>query len=84
VPFLPLEKKHVQNCARAELRKYDFNKSDMKRLQENFEKDVDEIADEMVYEKVMFNRFSTSGCKRVPNLVRNLIVQRNYQLKDEL
>jgi hypothetical protein len=47
--------------------------------------DIDEIVEEMVYEpEGGVCRFSTSGCKRVPSLVRNLIVQKQYVLHEEL
>jgi hypothetical protein len=50
-----------------------------------FKNDIDEIVEEMVYEpEGGINRFSTSGCKRVPNLVRNLIVQKRYLLHEDL
>lgn len=38
----------------------------------------------MVYEPKGLNKFSASGCKRVPNLVRNLIAEKGYDIKEEL
>lgn len=75
VPFLPLERSHVKRCINAELKKYD--EYDKKTLQI----DLDSIADEMVYEPPGLNRYSTSGCKRVPSLVRNMIAQRDYHIE---
>ncbi|CAF0789295.1 unnamed protein product [Brachionus calyciflorus] len=83
IPFLPLEKIHVKNCVRTELLKYKFIDSNLYE-KEHLEEDVDAIANEMSYEPPGLSKFSSSGCKRVPNLVRNLIVEKQYQLKDEL
>jgi hypothetical protein len=82
VPFLPLERLHVKNCIKIELLKYNFEDK-QKYVKENLENDLDQIADEMVYEPPGLNKFSTAGCKRVPNLVRNLIVERKYKLKEK-
>lgn len=82
IPFLPLERLHVKNCIKTELLKYNFE--DKKKYEkENLENDLDQIADEMVYEPPGLNKFSTAGCKRVPNLVRNLIVERKYKLREK-
>ena len=77
---MPLERNHVKSCISAELRKYNFTDK------ENYEKthlknDVDQIANELKYEPPGFNKYSSSGCKRIPNLVRNLIVEKKYTLK---
>lgn len=83
VPFLPLERTHVKKCISAELNKYhirDRAEYEKKQLQT----DLDNIADEMVYEPPGLNRYSTSGCKRVPNLVRNLIAEKEYHFEQEL
>lgn len=83
IPFLPLERSHVKKCISSELNKHNL------RNRENYDKnhlqaDLDYIADEMVYEPPGLNRYSTSGCKRVPSLVRNLIAEKEYPLNDEL
>lgn len=84
VPFLPLERSHVKKCVWAEMEKHNVTattENDRNQLQI----DMDYVADEMLYEPVGLNRYSTSGCKRVPNLVRSLIAQREYRLDhDEL
>ena len=78
IPFLPLEKPHVAECVNAEFSKYKF------MIGRPALADVDEIVEDMVYEQAGFSKFSSSGCKRVPSLVRNLIVQKSYQLREEL
>ena len=84
IPFLPLDRTHVKLCVRAELSKYKFE--DMAQYeQQHLKYDIEQIADEMIYEPPGINKYATAGCKRVPNLVRNLIVEKNYKLlKDEL
>jgi hypothetical protein len=82
IPFLPLEKMHVRNCIKAEIGKYKFvEEESYHRL--HLERDIDNIADEMDYEPQGYNKFSSSGCKRIPSLVRNLIADKQYKLKDE-
>ena len=82
VPFLPLDRSHVKKCIAAEINKYNiaekaaYNKA-------HLQADLEYIADEMVYEPAGLNRYSTSGCKRVSNLVRKLIVQKEYRLIDD-
>ena len=83
VPFLPLERSHIKNCIKAELKKYNLlNREEYEKV--SMQTDLDHVADEMVYEPPGLNLYSTSGCKRVPSLVRNLIAQKEYPLKDEL
>ncbi|CAF0789276.1 unnamed protein product [Brachionus calyciflorus] len=82
IPFLPLEKTHVKKCIKAELLNYKFIDSH-KYEKKHLEEDVDAIANEMSYEPPGLSKFSSSGCKRVSNLVRNLIAEKKYQLKDE-
>ena len=83
LPFLPLERYHVKKCIEAELKKFNFkDREEYEKSQ--LEKDLDHIADEMVYEPEGYNKFSSSGCKRVPNLVRNLVAEKRYRLHDEL
>lgn len=56
VPFLPLERKHVQQCIRRELEKQGrYFDSNM----------VSKIADELVYFPPEEELYSTSGCKRL-------------------
>lgn len=83
VPFLPLERSHVKKCILAELNKYNL-KNRAEYNKKSLQIDLDLIADEMVYEPPGLNRYSTSGCKRVPSLVRNLIAQKEYEIHDEL
>ena len=73
----------MKKCISSELNKHNL------RNREYYDKnhlqaDLDYIADEMVYEPPGLNRYSTSGCKRVPSLVRNLIAEKEYPLNDEL
>ena len=82
VPFLPLERIHVKKCISNELEKYNFK--DSKYFKTSLQQDIDEIADEMSYEPSGLGKFSSSGCKRVSNLVRNLITQKKYLINDEL
>ena len=81
VPFLPLERQHVKQCAKAEISKYKFLNG-QQYDQRQLELDTDFVADEMLYEPSGYNKFSSAGCKRVPQLVRKLIVERGY--KEEL
>ena len=78
VPFLPLEREHVKNCIRAELKNY--NSSMNFKLNTEYiitESDIDQIADEHVYEPPGYKKYSSSGCKRVPFLVRTFISKKN-------
>ncbi len=83
VPFLPLERSHVKKCIVAELDKYNIAERETYN-KKHLQADLDYIADEMVYEPPGLNRYSSSGCKRVSNLVRKLIVANEYRLMDEL
>ncbi len=83
VPFLPLERSHVKRCIHTEIEKYNItNKQDYEK--NNLEADLNSLADEMVYEPPGLNIYSSSGCKRVPNLVRTLIAQKEYIVHNEL
>jgi hypothetical protein len=68
---LPLERIHVKNCIREELSKHEFsNFLNKKSYEANYlEKDVDQIANQLTYEPDDIQKYSTSGCKRVPFLV---------------
>jgi hypothetical protein len=82
---LPLERAHIKLCIKTELTKYEF--ADRENYEKtHLKKDVEQIADELKYEPAGFNKYSSSGCKRVPNLVRNLIVEKKHKLveKNEL
>lgn len=70
----------MRQCVKAELEKYQF----VEKQGVSVSNDIDEVVEEMAYEQVGLSRFSTSGCKRVPNLVRNLIVQKSYELREDL
>lgn len=83
IPFLPLEKIHIKKCIRTELLKHTF--SDQEYYEKNqLEIDIDKIADEINYEPSGYNKFASSGCKRISNLVRNLIAVKKYKIKDEM
>ncbi|RNA12153.1 Torsin [Brachionus plicatilis] len=82
VPFLPLERIHVKKCVENELMKFNFQ--DKNYFKNKIQEDIDEIANEMTYEPNGLSKFSSSGCKRVPNLVRNLVINKRYSLNDEL
>lgn len=82
IPFLPLERKHVRQCVKAEMGKYKF--VDKMRSQLNNEEDIDSVVEALVYEPIGYEKFSSSGCKKIPNLVRNLIVEKEYHILDEL
>ncbi|CAF0787927.1 unnamed protein product [Brachionus calyciflorus] len=76
IPFLPLEKIHVRKCVRTEIIKFIY--TDLYET-DHLEEDIDDIVDQMSYD----GKFSSSGCKRVSNLVRNLILDKQYKLKNE-
>jgi torsin-1 len=78
VPFLPLERSHVINCVETEFKKYSFQKK------YSFTNDFNAIVNEIVYEPPEFQIFSTSGCKKIPFLVRKLIIEKDYKIKEEL
>ncbi|XP_065657509.1 torsin-1A-like isoform X2 [Hydra vulgaris] len=63
VPFLPLERKHVKQCAEAEIKKknYSFKKSTLEA-----------IANELDYFPDAIPWFYATGCKSVVNLVDQL------------
>lgn len=82
IPFLPLERSHVKKCISTELDKYKI-KNKLEYEKNNLEADLNFLADEMVYEPPGLNIYSSSGCKRVPNLVRNLIAQKEYTIHNE-
>ena len=87
VPFLPLERDHVKNCIRAEIKNYNSTfKIGGKNDNSNYiinDYDVDQIADEHVYEPPGYKKYSSSGCKRVPFLVRTFISKKNFKPIDE-
>jgi hypothetical protein len=83
VPFLPLEREHVKMCIEYEFNRYDIDHKSSK----SFFQDVDYIADELSYEPPGYNKYSSSGCKRIANLVRKFIVERQIakeSIKNEL
>ena len=71
LPFLPLERIHVKNCIRTEFAKYRF-KNELKFETVHLQDAIDTIADQLVYEPEGFNKFASSGCKRIPNLGEHL------------
>jgi hypothetical protein len=80
IPFLPLEKLHVKKCIEAEFQKYKFQDDKVIRLHA----DIDSVANQLIYEPAGIEKFASSGCKKIPNLVRNLIVENQYLTKQEL
>ena len=83
VPFLPLEREHVKLCIRFEFNKYKINEKTSKA----YFQDIDSIADELSYEPPGVHKYSSSGCKRIANLVRKFIVEKNIveeTMKNEL
>lgn len=46
--------------------------------------DIEHILDEHVFEPPGYKKYSSSGCKRVPFLVRTFISKRNFRLNEEL
>ncbi len=83
VPFLPLEKEHIRRCIRAEFKNYNLKSNNANLLSIITDSDVEQIADEHVYEPPGFKKYSSSGCKRVPFLVRTHISRKNYELSDD-
>jgi hypothetical protein len=73
---------HVRKCIQAEFEKYQFKEKI--GFKKNLEKDIDAVADQLVYEPEGLSKFASSGCKRIPNMVRNIIVENKYVLKQEL
>ena len=45
--------------------------------------DIDYVADQMTYEPPNLQKFSSAGCKRVPNIVKSLLVLRKYPIKND-
>ena len=86
IPFLPLEKIHVKKCIRDQLRgevASSLQNADQ-YMRDHLEADVDYVADQMIYEPPGLHKFSTAGCKRVVNLVRNVMALRLRQSKADL
>jgi hypothetical protein len=82
VPFLPLERDHVRNCIRAEFKNYNIsNKANVNYVITDNE--IEQIVDEHVYEPPGYKKYSTSGCKRVPFLVRTFISRKQFEINDE-
>ncbi|XP_068224034.1 torsin-1A-like [Palaemon carinicauda] len=68
VPFLPLERRHVESCIRDEVHQRDLKGS---------KEFIKAVADEMKYFPPDTKQFSTTGCKRVYQKV-------SYHLTDEM
>ncbi|XP_068734176.1 torsin-1A-like isoform X1 [Montipora capricornis] len=60
IPFLPLERSHIKMCAKADL--------EQKKLPVT-EKNLNSVADELLYFPEEFKVFSKSGCKKVSSKV---------------
>lgn len=79
VPFLPLERDHVRKCILAEFRNYNYSKNETRNsISENkiTEIDIENIVDEHIFEPPGYTKYSSSGCKRVPFLVRTFIYKK--------
>ena len=96
IPFLPLERDHIRNCIRAEFRNYNLTNNNnyvhtggggtTTRSYLNYaitDSDVEQIVDDHVYEPPGYKKYSSSGCKRVPFLVRTFISRKNFKVTDE-
>lgn len=83
VPFLPLEREHVKNCIRAEFKNHNTTNNLSLRNFVPSDSDIEQIADEHVYEPPGYKKYSSSGCKRVPFLVRTFISKKNLDTNDE-
>jgi hypothetical protein len=82
VPFLPLEREHVRSCIRAEFKNYNLKYKN--NIQYDLsEDDLNQIADEHVYEPPNYKKYSSSGCKRVPFLVRTFISKKNFRTNED-
>lgn len=84
IPFLPMERSHVKMCARQSLRNEieAFVHPD-DYMTQHFDLDVDYVADQMIYEPPHLQKFSSAGCKRVPNIVKSLLVVRKFALRND-
>jgi hypothetical protein len=84
VPFLPLEREHVRNCIKTEFRNYKLTSNDTSNLVYDVnDMDIEQIVDEHVFEPPGYKKYSSSGCKRVPFLVRTFISKRNFKLSED-
>ena len=92
IPFLPLERDHIRNCIRAEFKNYNLTNNHQHLTTSNGgarikytinEYDVEQIVDDHVYEPPGYKKYSSSGCKRVPFLVRTFISRKNFKVTDE-
>ena len=72
IPFLPLKLEHIKLCIRAEFKKINYAMRS--------EDDVDAIAEELNYEPEGFYLYSSTGCKRIPQLVRSRIISQKTEL----
>jgi len=71
VPFLPLLRSHVKKCIAVDLQKYGYSKKNYP----NFDECVDKITDNVNFEPPGFHLYSTSGCKRISQLVRLWVIE---------
>ena len=79
----------MKSCIRAEFKNYNLTASKVTRSgralnYEVTEHELEQIVDEHVYEPPGYMKYSSSGCKRVPFLVRTFISKKNYRILDEL
>jgi hypothetical protein len=64
VPFLPISKKHVKQCIEL---CWKMNYADYIYIED----EIENMADKLDYEPSELKYYSTSGCKRVPRLMRD-------------
>ena len=83
VPFLPLEREHVRNCIKAEFRNYKLKQNETNFMYNITDYDIEQIVDEHVFEPPGYKKYSSSGCKRVPFLVRTFISKQNFRISDD-
>lgn len=81
VPFLPLERDHVRRCILSEFRNYNYSTNETRNGAASSpnrvtDTDVESIVDEHIFEPPGYTKYSSSGCKRVPFLVRTFIYKK--------
>lgn len=76
IPFLPMERKHVMLCVEAEFKKRGFE--EVKAAM------VEAVADQITYWPEDTKLLSSSGCKRIPQLVNMHITSLGLRARTEL
>lgn len=70
VPFLPMEKRHVKECIRADLKAKNYTRTNDHIL--------DRVLSELQYFPKESELFSTTGCKRVPQKVDYIMEEMEF------